>query len=198
MLTETSLLIDIAYMVFTGLIDFRKFEVNSLTLIAGLSAVSFVYFSLIHIYGAVVFIGFTCSVFTGLFLILYLFNQVGSADFLVFIRIPVVLYFSVFLNKVLWLMVFTFTLLAVAFTYQALYVKPVLCGKKLVKREHFLKPNVIPTGVKLDVENNELLLIKKKILMETRSKCIEATVGQPLVFLFSIPYSLFIALSLLL
>lgn len=126
---------------------------------------------------------------------------IGLGDLSVYPRFPLFVGMLTAMGRAGLAVAKTLLFCAVVLAYYYVAVRPTLCRPRLagvayVKREHFMKPNVIPVGVKVETDDATIEKAKKRLLAEKKDACLEARVGYPIIGLYSLSYSLTVVLAL--
>lgn len=200
MLLHSVLVADAILMLYAGYRDLKEFSVSSHVFVATLA-------SFVTVAGVTALTVSLLPVVISLVLLLVALALVhkgllGLGDLSVYQRYPLIVSMLAVMERVEIAVAKTLLLCAFVLVYYYVAIRPMICqpqflGVAYVKREHFMKPNVIPIGVKVEADDAIIDEVKKKLLMEKKDVCLKARVGYPLIGLYSLSYSLAVALILL-
>jgi len=185
------MLVDSAVMVLAGYHDMKRIEFSILAIPPLLAVPAFLY----YVFWNMPLFPLLAILINGIFVSLIVLGYVGLMDIVVSVRVPLILPLLFWFGPTVILWFGIGSLLAYIYFYYR-YVKPILCpGASItgittrVKKEAIALNYVMPKGVAMDIDPEKLAKIKKKIMMST-DNCVEAVVGFPYIFVFSLGYAL--------
>jgi len=193
--TTTLLAVDALFTFVLGVKDLRETEFEFYYL-----PLSFIVPAAIYILAPNPLLLAFAAVMTVLFVALILSGRAGYMDLALALRAPFVLLTAT--QNAYSLVGFAAGMIAAYLLYMYRYIVPALCEKRIVvfgrvkvRKEALLMKYIFPPDAHVEDENVEE--IKKKLITALVGKCVDAYVGVPLIFVFSVGYAVAVAVSLL-
>jgi len=187
---------DVAFTLYLGFKDLREMEFSIYYLPASLLIPAAIY----YLNYSMLLLLFVAVVST-LFVVLLWLGMAGYMDVALVPRIPLILLMSQ--HSIYSIVGFAVGSSVAYLLYIYRYIAPVLCDKHLaifgsklkVRREALYLKYIYPTGVRVEDDVEE---VKKKLIESETGECVDAVAGVPLIFVFSLGYTLAFATYVLL
>lgn len=190
------LLADAAGLVLAGYYDIKKVEFSVLAIPPLLAIPLVLYY---FMWNTIPAFSLLAIAINGIFVVVMALGRMGYMDIVISVRVPFLYTLFYFANPALVLVGFIAGTTASYLYYFAKYVAPILCpdakpfGRVVkVKKEAIMLNYVFPPGVSLEADSEKLAKVKRK-MFESSSDCVDAVVGVPFIFVFSLGYAVALA-----
>lgn len=195
-----ALVADALLMLYAGYKDLKEFSVPTPLFVASLASLVALAFMLTLLVSPLLPAVLLASVILSLALVWK--GLLGLGDLSVYTRYLLIVSALVLMGRSELAVLNTVALTVAILIYYYTVVRPMLCyprftGVAYVKREHFMNQSVIPVGVKVETDDAVIEKVKERILTEKKDVCLKARIGYPLIGLYSLAYSLTVALLVL-